>query len=93
MCFDKCCYCSQGKGLRRVRDATGRVMKVGDTVAYAIANGRSSATLKIGIIESFNVATKRVKVELQGPLSEYERRVVSTPHREDKFCVIDSITV
>jgi hypothetical protein len=76
-----------------VKDINGRVMQIGDTVAYAIANGRSSATLRIGIIESFNQVTKRVKVELQGPLSEYERRVVSTPHREDKFCVIDSITV
>lgn len=76
-----------------MKDVNGRVMLVGDTVAYAIANGRSSATLRIGVIESFNLATKRVKVELQGPLSEYERRVVSTPHREDKFYVIDSIEV
>lgn len=72
-----------------MRDIEGKELTVGCKVIYAVNSGGSAGTLRVATILDMNPKTDRVKVEIQGDLSEWERRIFSTPFREDKFFVVD----
>ena len=73
-----------------MKDVEGKPLTPGSKVVYAVGSGRSSGTLRVALILELNPKTHYVKVEIQGPLSEWERRTLSTPYRADKFYVVDT---
>jgi hypothetical protein len=71
--------------LSNLTDVVGKPLVVGCKVVYAVSSG-SAGSLRDAVITEIN--RYRVQVEIQGELSEYEKRTFYTLYREDKFYVV-----
>lgn len=69
-------------------DIVGNQLEVGSKVVYAVSSG-SAGTLRVAKIVGLNPKASTIQVEIQGELSEWERRTFYTPYRSNKFYVVN----
>ena len=79
------------KALKENLDATGRPLKVGDTVAYAVSLGRSPA-VQIAMVHGFSPKGKpQLKIDERFRKKSYSTKEVVTVQYPDRMVIIEPI--